>query len=495
MIPKQITNLIDLALRDGIMTLREKQTIIAEAMAQGLDKDEITAEIDSRLRQLVDTMPKENLKRCKSCGAQIPLISDDCLYCGVQLTQSKAARPIPTSGNLSEAERIIIEENAITNSQNINIKNCPDCGAPYPILSNICPNCGHVLHENVDSEFNIRNLIDSSNKYLDELRNCEVKIIEALVNKSYIYFAELSIVFFIVFFNSSSNFAALLTGGFLFLAGMSYLLNIILGKSPADRADKKYFELKSEYEKLCRHTDSIYGNNPEAVAAIDRLNGKFGQIDANNSKNRRVVQTVTGCLIVLMLIVYLSMNTYNKRYEAVLKEHPKTFELADREKILRHGLYWGGDTFVKDYEHAKYYNEYLIPGDYATMKIVPKTSSPVYLCNDSIFTIKIENLRLESTGKIFPGNPDTLSMKLVLFNRQGKGVSSMEGLIIDETFRNDSIQHPMPDSSRLDFRRLMREGKYSYYANFANYKTYDASQIDTLMKIMDEAESFVILLN
>ncbi len=55
-VSKKIVDLTRLALQDRVLTYTERQTIV-------------------------------KLRNCPSCGGQIPLISDQCLYCGTFLNQ------------------------------------------------------------------------------------------------------------------------------------------------------------------------------------------------------------------------------------------------------------------------------------------------------------------------------------------------------------------------------------------------------------------------
>ena len=97
-------------------------------------------------------IPKEQLKHCPYCGAQIPLVSNECLFCGKSLTNiTKSADEVTPNDD--------------------EIKNCPDCGAPFPLLSNICTSCGHVLHQQRSSEINITNLLAGITECINRIKN------------------------------------------------------------------------------------------------------------------------------------------------------------------------------------------------------------------------------------------------------------------------------------------------------------------------------------
>jgi len=98
-IPPKIANLTKLALSDRVLTYTERKTIVATAVKEGVSKKEINQYIDNELNQRLKFYTKEELRSCPFCGAQIPLISDDCMYCGVTLEKDGNFNPIDISGN------------------------------------------------------------------------------------------------------------------------------------------------------------------------------------------------------------------------------------------------------------------------------------------------------------------------------------------------------------------------------------------------------------
>ena len=166
-IPSNIIQLTALALKDKVLTLVEKETIINAALKSGGSQAEITAWLDNALKESLKRYSKEDLKNCPFCGAQIPLVSEDCLFCGNNLQNTDNKTVINISGD--EAD-IIARENQNTATSIRNIKNCPDCGAPFPLISNICTHCGHVLHEQTDSQLNIKNLITNIENSISALK-------------------------------------------------------------------------------------------------------------------------------------------------------------------------------------------------------------------------------------------------------------------------------------------------------------------------------------
>ena len=150
-ISKKILDLAHLALSDRVLTYTERQTIVKAALEEGTPASEINSVLDNMLTQRLKSYTKEELRNCPHCGAQIPLISDTCLFCGGSLNSD--SQPTPPTPTVTGAEAEIIQhENLSTAAEHRNIKHCPDCGAPYPLVSNICPQCGHVLHEHEEEK-------------------------------------------------------------------------------------------------------------------------------------------------------------------------------------------------------------------------------------------------------------------------------------------------------------------------------------------------------
>ena len=88
-ISTNIKNLTDLALRDRVLTYKERQVIVEAALKEGTNIQEINAFLDDAYRERLKTYSKEQLKRCPHCGAQIPLVSDVCLFCGESLENTE----------------------------------------------------------------------------------------------------------------------------------------------------------------------------------------------------------------------------------------------------------------------------------------------------------------------------------------------------------------------------------------------------------------------
>ena len=131
-IPPKIANLTALALSDRILTYTERKTIVAAAVKEGVSEKEINQYLDDALSQRLKFYTKEELKSCPFCGAQIPLLSESCLFCGNELNNDNQLLHNPPPFIEGTEAEIIRAENLRVAKENINLKTCPDCGAPYP---------------------------------------------------------------------------------------------------------------------------------------------------------------------------------------------------------------------------------------------------------------------------------------------------------------------------------------------------------------------------
>jgi hypothetical protein len=111
----EIEKLIDLALADGQITIKERNVILKKATELGVDADEVEMVLDGKLHQLEANKPKQkekvgNIKTCPACGGSINSFEFKCVSCGHELSNVKI------SGILEKFELRLNE------IQNLNIK-------------------------------------------------------------------------------------------------------------------------------------------------------------------------------------------------------------------------------------------------------------------------------------------------------------------------------------------------------------------------------------
>lgn len=108
MFSKELEEVIDAALADGVITEKEREVLHKRAQAEGVDPDELDVVIDGRLAKtkkqkdwLRPTPPQHlanekhgNVVKCPSCGAQVDRTKAICPECGYAFTNIKVVSSI-----------------------------------------------------------------------------------------------------------------------------------------------------------------------------------------------------------------------------------------------------------------------------------------------------------------------------------------------------------------------------------------------------------------
>lgn len=89
---KQLEEVIEAALADGVITEKERSVIRKKALLEGADPDEVDVVIDGRLQQMQKAIDdaKQKVRKCPSCGEIIPAMSAVCPSCGQVIDTSNA---------------------------------------------------------------------------------------------------------------------------------------------------------------------------------------------------------------------------------------------------------------------------------------------------------------------------------------------------------------------------------------------------------------------
>ncbi len=314
-ITRHILDLIDLALQDRVLTYKERETIVATAAKEGVPEAEINAVLNNMLDQRLKSFTKEELKECPTCGHSVPLLSPRCLYCGHDLEQyaTAAQRPPAYTPLSGEDADIIRAENLRVEQEDQSVKNCPDCGAPFPLMSNICQHCGHVLHTRQSSSFNIKNLIQNINNSIVAMRNAPRPTFGDVLSSSQSTLMLLSgIILFVIAFSYPTT-----------IGGMMLVLGIFLGWrgvkshtyfSPlVSSCDKVYYKALHDHNKYVRIVDSIYGDDKEAKDYLAQLGNELQAVEQIRRQNRSKLNLMIAGIIlaaVLLLAVRPSAKTF-----------------------------------------------------------------------------------------------------------------------------------------------------------------------------------------
>ncbi|MBO7598144.1 MAG: zinc ribbon domain-containing protein [Bacteroidales bacterium] len=311
-VSKHIVDLTRLALADHVLTFKERETIVKEALAEGISEPEINAFMDNMLAQRLKSLHKEELKDCPACGAQIPLISDQCLFCGHKL-ESQEGAPAQHVSVTGSAADIIRQENLKTVAEEQNLTNCPNCGAPFPLISNICTHCGHVLHARKDSDLNIKTLIDNISQSITKIQSAHKPTVFEMIAANW---SKLLLLFSIALLVSSFAYP----GGWGICAFVVAIPLIFLGViksqsdgySPVELADYAYYSALNDRNMYIRLVQSVYGDNPEAKKYIAQLGDEIQKAERNRRSNRLIITIFAVIVFAMMLLPLVVKPSYEK---------------------------------------------------------------------------------------------------------------------------------------------------------------------------------------
>lgn len=98
MYSKELEELIDSVLADGVITDQERTVLRKRALACGEDPDEVMIVVDGRLAKMKKgaspaipaTEKRGNIVKCPNCGAPIEAGAVKCKECGYVFTNVKA---------------------------------------------------------------------------------------------------------------------------------------------------------------------------------------------------------------------------------------------------------------------------------------------------------------------------------------------------------------------------------------------------------------------
>ena len=117
MFSERLENLIKAALQDGILSEQEKASIIKRAEAEGEDINEVDIYIQSLIQKRLQELAKKQ-------------------------QEAETASIVAQKKEQDAREAAELEEER---QRNTIMRKCPSCGKSIPALSNVCPECKHVI--------------------------------------------------------------------------------------------------------------------------------------------------------------------------------------------------------------------------------------------------------------------------------------------------------------------------------------------------------------
>jgi len=366
MITENMKNLVDLALKDAVITYREKEILIGKAIEEGSSLSEINQYINEQLEIRLSKRGREELKACPKCGAQVPLLSDNCPFCNYeyQLSGANNAVRISSARNASDnAAQAIEAENARTADENQNIESCPNCGHPYPLISNICPACRHVLHKNTDNAQNIRNLIARLRGSIDEYKSTNpINGMELYKYRIFEYMFPIGIFLLILMLlRADAGIAWLLffTGVPCLAAAMFFgpIYMFYRKEAPYEIDNRLFSDIENECRLYASQIDILYGDDSEARKMLSELEKEIEELKTVKRKRHLKPYWIAAIVVAAFTILFaalknpdekllhsyqdnidklISENNYNRKaieYYSTDDEFDKYFKIPEPAKV------------------------------------------------------------------------------------------------------------------------------------------------------------------
>lgn len=118
---KELEEVIEAALADGVITEKERAVLHKKALLEGVDPDEVDVVIDGRLQQIQKSIDdaKQKVRKCPSCGEIIPAMTAVCPSCGQVIDSSNADnKALAVYMDKLETSLVKLKENGISKYNN-----------------------------------------------------------------------------------------------------------------------------------------------------------------------------------------------------------------------------------------------------------------------------------------------------------------------------------------------------------------------------------------
>ncbi|MBO7142934.1 MAG: zinc ribbon domain-containing protein [Bacteroidales bacterium] len=477
-VSQNIKSLVALALSDRVLTFKERSTIVETALKEGVPEQEINTYIDTALAERLKYFTKEELKSCPHCGAQIPLIATQCPFCGGELQNidSQIVPPVFVKG--AEAD-IISAENQRTAAERRNIRTCPDCGAPFPLVSNICEQCGHILHEQQDSVLNVHNLIDNIRHSIKELEQTpQPSFFQVFWYRRPIWLFAISLLILLVAVYLLSCdiydwvvYSLCAVSLVVFILSAFSLAKIDLD-SPVQIAENSFNRALHRQEMYANHIATLYGKNREAQKLLD----EFSTLTQNIKKNHGAMLISFWSCLLLVVAAWVVFLSFSKASDYV--------SLAELPPAYNYFSVWEDSYPIQMYKNEA--ERYLsVDGD-AELSI--DVSTPQGYVLDKFNPVVNARLRLSGLTLSVESSMYDKDIVVLLYDNDHAPVATMFGnLTVDWDYSLYGYY----------FDDLMKIGSASdgrYYAEFISKQSVEISDdgftIDSLRQILSGAKYY-----
>ncbi len=412
---EQLEKLIEMALMDGQLTDKEKQTLFKKAESFGVDLDEFEMYIDTKLSQI----------------------------------QGKSLK-----------ERMI---------------KCPSCGEPISGLTNICPACKYVIEsKSLDDNISLQSLVIDIENSLEELKAFPHPGVFAIIKANMHFFLIIIalLAFFTAFRVGYSNEA--LGFGFLIIAVIVFLsaiISFITKRKEQNKAEESIYQekytkssfqsIKANFEKHKRLAKTYFGSDKNVQILISDLQNEINQIENRRSRKTKVNLTIYAVLAFIAVgILLIPIPKTERESEEEIKEKLSSviFNISPVSERVN-GSLANVITVVKcDYSSHFAFNvvEYLIVNN-VKFKIIgkpDKVTKKALENNSNNLNIYIDIL--DENQMAVPGL-NTLSLSLDEINKLTNSILSGSG----EVFVNFHSENAITEEKVL----LLKNNKHLFSIN------------------------------
>ena len=491
-ISQRVRDLTAIALQDRIITFKERQTIIKAALKDGASKKEINAYINNALAIRLKSYTKEELGSCPGCGHGVPLIANDCPYCGRRLEHQDEQQIVPPQFRVTGQDADVIKmENTRTAEEKK--KKCPKCGAAYPLVSNICPYCKYILHEQTGSDYNITQLLNNIKESIDKLKKTTrpsfFQVLKYRGNLLALYIGAMLLMYSEAYDGNVPlliiSLVALITALILTAcfnvskehSGDRKPASTHLGetpftpkgplehffssegqtaKSPIDLADDEFYLAYHNSEKYRRQIDLLYvgDQDNEAERLIAELNAELKLYKKARIRSRSLLLAIFLMLLAPPFVSGLFKESPAKEYDEERNKMPDVYMMADYSKDLK--------LFYDEKSHNPV-ADYFIVGKDAKLKIDVVNSREENSNYGYLLRISAD---LISSGKI-SAQPDTVNLRAAIMDKNWNIISA-GGLIYLEA----EIRH-----KKGNYRTIIGKGSGHIHVDFVAYATVSATRV------------------
>ncbi len=485
MISKNLVDLVDLALTDAVLTQKEREVLVNAAAKEGISEQEINLYINNQLDKRLKQKSKADLKACPHCGAQIPLLAECCPYCHYEYQEYHSRR------SLDEIEsydaNLIRAENAKTYNERENIGNCPNCGHPYPLISNICPACSHVLHYGDENKKNIERLTGKIFIRINELNLLPKVSIFHIIKYRHPEYCFVALATCTIALALNPNFGEygtvpvldlilLMMGLFFFAPAFIFPFNqekaahfgfaypFTRGESPIGIRNKAVAQCKADLQSLENQIDTIYGADKECKAMLENLKKQSNKALANS--RTKTMGIVFKNLLILGLMALLTVSALSS--SEVRLDHLANFKFdSELESVM---------TRSKSLAAVEIEGNQLGRLNEYGQVDQPASIEPI-LMSDNQVQYRVENVLIKASGNKLTGNTDSTGLALMLLDKSYNRIGDSFFLICD----NDQ-----------DVMQMMKSGKGEAYATFTT-KGFNRIMMNDLEEGISNAKYYMIL--